>query len=223
MEVIKLLVLAGIFFALTPGILVKLPFGGSVLKVAAAHAILFGLVYLVGTHFFQSLEGFITLTLGADTSKFFPEGITAAAARNGYSLLASNNGLLPTSFFPNVQFPKCPSGRVIDATKPPPSNGQPLCIPLPTQYLLPVVSGKSVSKTPDGGGWLYRSPTSPTSTQIFSIGTLFAKKGTMSTYCPPGYVFDSASQGGHGGCTVAPETAVSYINGTSGLPPSPYA
>ena len=58
MEAVKLLVLAGVFFALTPGILVKVPSGGSVLKVAAAHAIIFGLVYLVGTYFFESLEGF---------------------------------------------------------------------------------------------------------------------------------------------------------------------
>jgi hypothetical protein len=219
MEAVKLLVLAGIFFALTPGILVKLPIKGSLLKVAAAHAVLFGLVYLVGTHLFQALEGFIPagITLAPNVLTFSPVGITDAAARAGYSLLATNYGLLPTSYFPNVQFPKCPSGQAIDGMS---GNKVPSCIPLPKQYILRPVSSKSVGKTPNGGGWLYKSPTS---TQIFSIGRAFAKNKSILPYCPAGYVFDSMPQGGGGGCIVAPETAVSYINGTPNLPPSPNA
>jgi hypothetical protein len=41
----KVLVLAALFFALTPGVLVSLPPGGSTLTVAATHAVVFALVY----------------------------------------------------------------------------------------------------------------------------------------------------------------------------------
>jgi hypothetical protein len=41
----KLLVLAALFFVLTPGVLVSLPPGGSTMTVAATHAVVFALVY----------------------------------------------------------------------------------------------------------------------------------------------------------------------------------
>jgi hypothetical protein len=43
----KLLVLAALFFVLTPGVLVSLPPGGSPLAVAATHAVVFVLVYVL--------------------------------------------------------------------------------------------------------------------------------------------------------------------------------
>jgi hypothetical protein len=213
METVKLLVLAGIFFALTPGILVKIPSGGSVLKVAAAHAILFGLVYLAGTYFFESLEGFRAY------DGFTPAGITAAAARNGYSLLYMPNvGLLPSIAFPQFTLPKCNAGSVIDITKARSLSGPFPCIPIPSQYVLPSVSGASLDKTPSGGGWL--ASVSPTSTGIFSISKLFTKQKVVFPYCPAGYAYDPSNRA----CVVAPTTAISYINGKGvNLPKSPYA
>jgi hypothetical protein len=41
----KLLVLAALFFVLTPGVVVSLPPGGSTLTVAATHALVFALLY----------------------------------------------------------------------------------------------------------------------------------------------------------------------------------
>jgi hypothetical protein len=41
----KVLVLAALFFVLTPGVLVSLPPGGSTLVVAATHAVVFAVVY----------------------------------------------------------------------------------------------------------------------------------------------------------------------------------
>jgi len=214
MEAVKLLVLAGIFFALTPGILVKVPSGGSVLKVAAAHAILFGLVYLVGTYFFKSLEGFVPrLTLAANITTFYPSGITAAADRNGYSLLYMPNvGLLPSFAFPQFTLPKCNAGSVIDITKARSPSGPFPCIPIPSQYVLPSVPAASVAKTPNGGGVLNGNA-------IFSISKLFTTQKMVLPYCPAGYVYDLTKRA----CVVAPTTAVSYINGTPNLPPSPYA
>jgi hypothetical protein len=43
----KLLVLAALFFVLTPGVLVSLPPGGSTLTVAATHAVVFVLLYVL--------------------------------------------------------------------------------------------------------------------------------------------------------------------------------
>ena len=43
----KLLVLAALFFVLTPGVVVSLPPGGSTLAVAATHAVVFVLVYVL--------------------------------------------------------------------------------------------------------------------------------------------------------------------------------
>ena len=41
----KVLVLAALFFVLTPGVVVTLPPGGSTFTVAATHALVFALVY----------------------------------------------------------------------------------------------------------------------------------------------------------------------------------
>jgi len=41
----KLLVLAALFVVLTPGVLLRLPPGGSTLTVAVTHAVVFVLVY----------------------------------------------------------------------------------------------------------------------------------------------------------------------------------
>lgn len=43
----KLVVLAALFFVLTPGVLVSLPPGGSTLTVAATHAVVFVLLYVL--------------------------------------------------------------------------------------------------------------------------------------------------------------------------------
>jgi hypothetical protein len=43
----KLLVLAALFFVLTPGVVVSLPPGGSTLTVAATHAVVFVVVYVL--------------------------------------------------------------------------------------------------------------------------------------------------------------------------------
>jgi len=43
----KLLVLAALFFVLTPGVVVSLPPGGSTLTVAATHAVVFVLAYVL--------------------------------------------------------------------------------------------------------------------------------------------------------------------------------
>jgi hypothetical protein len=43
----KLLVLAALFFVLTPGVVLSLPPGGSLLTVAATHAVVFALAYVL--------------------------------------------------------------------------------------------------------------------------------------------------------------------------------
>jgi hypothetical protein len=43
----KLLVLAALFFVLTPGVVVSLPPGASTLTVAATHALVFVVVYVL--------------------------------------------------------------------------------------------------------------------------------------------------------------------------------
>jgi hypothetical protein len=50
-----LLLVAVLFFLLTPGVLVRLPPKSGVLVVAAFHAVVFTLVYFFGTKFLWSL------------------------------------------------------------------------------------------------------------------------------------------------------------------------
>jgi hypothetical protein len=57
------LFVAALFFVLTPGVLLRLPPGGSKMAVAATHAVVFALVYHL-THkmvwkFFYGSEGFL--------------------------------------------------------------------------------------------------------------------------------------------------------------------
>ena len=40
-----------LFFILTPGILVRLPLGGSKITVALTHAVIYGLVWVFTSHF----------------------------------------------------------------------------------------------------------------------------------------------------------------------------
>lgn len=40
-----------LFFALTPGILVRIPFGGSKITVALTHAVIYGIVWYFTSHF----------------------------------------------------------------------------------------------------------------------------------------------------------------------------
>jgi len=49
MNVYMSLFMAALFFALTPGVLLRLPPGGSKLEVAAVHALVFAVVYHI-TH-----------------------------------------------------------------------------------------------------------------------------------------------------------------------------
>jgi len=59
MNVLMSVFLAVLFFVLTPGVLLRLPMGGSKLAVAATHAIVFALVY----HFTHKLVWRATLAL----------------------------------------------------------------------------------------------------------------------------------------------------------------
>ena len=68
MEVVKLLVLAGIFFALTPGILVYLPPKSSKLTTAITHGVIFGIIWSL-TH------KFLWRTTSRMTSMTFMEGM----------------------------------------------------------------------------------------------------------------------------------------------------
>jgi len=56
------LFIAVLFFVLTPGVLLRLPVGGSKLQVAATHAVVFALVYhfthKMASNFFYGYEGF---------------------------------------------------------------------------------------------------------------------------------------------------------------------
>jgi hypothetical protein len=221
MEAVKLLVLAGIFFALTPGILVKLPIKGSVLKVAAAHAVLFGLVYLVGTHLFQFLEGFVVQ--GVKPPPFVPSMVmTDGAARAGYKLLYinvpnadgkgnSNIGIVPAfpGPFPSdfiSRLPRCERGYIFDLNKK-------SCIPVPSQYLLPRAPAESLGQTPNGGGWFNK-----TKNEIMNIGKPNVTVDVIFRWCPPGYVnnYDNskpASTPGmiSGTCVVAPTRVTSLV------------
>lgn len=60
MSVFNTLYIALLFFALTPGILLSLPQGGSKLTVAAVHAVVFALVY----HFTHKLVNRLALSSG---------------------------------------------------------------------------------------------------------------------------------------------------------------
>ena len=59
MNVLMSVFLAVLFFVLTPGVLLRLPMGGSKLAVAATHAVVFALVY----HFTHKLVWRATLAL----------------------------------------------------------------------------------------------------------------------------------------------------------------
>jgi hypothetical protein len=59
MNVLMSLFVAVLFFVLTPGVVLRLPPGGSKLVVAATHAVVFALVY----HFTHKLVWHATMTL----------------------------------------------------------------------------------------------------------------------------------------------------------------
>jgi hypothetical protein len=59
MNVLMSVFLAVLFFVLTPGVLLRLPMGGSKLMVAATHAVVFALIY----HFTHKLVWRATLAL----------------------------------------------------------------------------------------------------------------------------------------------------------------
>jgi hypothetical protein len=59
MNVLMSVFLAVLFFVLTPGVLLRLPMGGSKLVVAATHAVVFALIY----HFTHKLVWRATLAL----------------------------------------------------------------------------------------------------------------------------------------------------------------
>ena len=59
MNVLMSVFLAILFFVLTPGVLLRLPTGGSKLMVAATHAVVFALIY----HFTHKLVWRATLSL----------------------------------------------------------------------------------------------------------------------------------------------------------------
>ena len=59
MNVLMSVFLAVLFFVLTPGVLLRLPMGGSKLVVAATHAVVFALIY----HFTHKLVWRATLSL----------------------------------------------------------------------------------------------------------------------------------------------------------------
>lgn len=204
MEAVKLLVLAGVFFALTPGILVKVPSGGSVLKVAAAHAILFGLVYLVATYLFESLEEFAVPKLKlassvlpngpelANASKFSATAITAGAAVYNVPLLylhpqypgLGSGTIIPVAKRKNL--PTCQAGYVVDVRNASGPTGPFTCIPVPSQYILPPVSNRAYNLVPRGGGWYNKQ-----NRTVSKMSALPLKEGgTIPVWCPPGYVND---------------------------------
>lgn len=59
MNVLMSVFLAVLFFVMTPGVLLRLPMGGSKLVVAATHAVVFALIY----HFTHKLVWRATLSL----------------------------------------------------------------------------------------------------------------------------------------------------------------
>jgi hypothetical protein len=85
------LFVAALFFVLTPGILLRLPSGGSKMTVAATHAVVFALVYhltnkMVSNYFYGS-EGFFTEMKPVNQGKGNPK----------YGTTASGNAKSPAS------------------------------------------------------------------------------------------------------------------------------
>ena len=232
MEAVKLLVLAGVFFALTPGILVKLPSGGSVLKVAAAHAILFGLVYLVGTHLFQFLEGFAPLKL-----KLVPYSVLdVAKAQQMTNAAAGSPTHAPLLYIPNYPglapaliengipasginaLPKCQPGSVVDLSKATSDTGPFSCIPIPSQYILPPAPAASLAQTPRGGGWFNKQNNQIIPSRLLPSSMPNPSGGPpmklLNIWCPPGYVNNREILSSYplpGACVVAPTTATSLV------------
>ena len=236
MEVIKLLVLAGIFFALTPGILVKLPSGGSVLKVAAAHAILFGLVYLVATHLFQALEGFVVPIKISNVPLIVGGNANAIAITNAAAGSPTLAPLLYTPSYPGLvpgltsngisaigiqSLPKGSPGFVVDLSKATSDKGPFSCIPVPSQYILPPAPAASLAQTPKGGGWFNKQNNQIIPSVLLPSSMPDPSGGPpsklLNIWCPPGYVNNRdifnirSSYGSPGACVVAPTTATSLI------------
>ena len=55
-NIVKILALICVFFALTPGVLIRLPIKGGIYKIAALHALLFGVIYFIVTNVFGVLR-----------------------------------------------------------------------------------------------------------------------------------------------------------------------
>lgn len=77
MELYMSLFVAVLFFVLTPGVLLRLPTGGSKLMVAGVHALVFALVFGLTHKLAMDLlykEGFADVATKADPVKGCPKG-----------------------------------------------------------------------------------------------------------------------------------------------------
>jgi hypothetical protein len=68
-SLIKTLALMFVFFALTPGVLIRLPIKGGVNKIAFIHAVLFGAIYFIVTNVFGVLKEGLTTCKGSNSGK----------------------------------------------------------------------------------------------------------------------------------------------------------
>lgn len=59
-NIVKTLALICVFFALTPGVLIRLPIKGGIYKIAVLHALLFGAIYFIVTNVFGVLREGVT-------------------------------------------------------------------------------------------------------------------------------------------------------------------
>jgi len=206
------------------------------LKVAAAHAILFGLVYLVATHLFQALEGFVPrLTLA-------PQIIVGGANANAIAITNAAAGsptLAPLLHVPNYPglvpgliengisaagikaLPKCQPGSVVDLSKATSDTGPFSCITVPSQYILPPAPAASLAQTPRGGGWFNKQNNQIIPSKLLPSSMPDPSGGPpsklLNIWCPPGYVNNRdifnirSSYGSPGACVVAPTTATSLV------------
>jgi len=90
--------IAFLFFLLTPGILLRLPKGGSKMMVAATHAVLFALVFhLVQTMVWKGMEGFSSSSAPTanQAAGALSTGGTAKQAAAALSTKAGNTGNAP--------------------------------------------------------------------------------------------------------------------------------
>jgi hypothetical protein len=142
-----LLILAGLFVALTPGILFKLK--GPKMVVATAHALLFGIVAYVVSVYFMSYDGFQSgPTPTCPGGGVFVTGTKQCSipiiCPDGFQQIVSENGTVSCSMSQTTS-PKCPDSYSFNGKE---------CTSTPTSCPAPYVltNGDCIAPTQTTGG-----------------------------------------------------------------------